>query len=43
MRPKKSNNKGRKKTTATAQHDLGSDSGDEYKNTTMGLNNMKGK
>jgi len=38
MRPKK-NNKGKKKT-ATTQHDLGYDSGDETKITTMGL---KGK
>jgi hypothetical protein len=36
-RPKKfGNNKGKSKTTATVQHDLGSDSGDETKITTMG-------
>ena len=40
MRPKKNNNKGKEKTTATTQQDLGSDSGDETKITAMGL---KGK
>jgi hypothetical protein len=36
-RPKKfGNNKGKSKTTATIQHDLGSNSGDETKITTMG-------
>ena len=40
MRIKKFNNKRKQKTIATAQHDLGSDSGDETKITTMGL---KGK
>jgi hypothetical protein len=37
-RPKKfgNNNKGKSKTAATVQHDLGSDSGDETKITTMG-------
>jgi hypothetical protein len=37
-RPKKfgNNNKGKSKTVATVQHDLGSDSGDETKITTMG-------
>jgi hypothetical protein len=39
-RPKKFNNKGKQKTVATTQHDLGSDSGDETKITTMGF---KGK
>ena len=43
MRPKKPNNKGKQKTAATTQHDLGSDSGDETKITSMGLKNMKGK
>ena len=43
MRPKKYNNKGKQKTAATTQHDLGEDSGDESKITTMGLKNMKGK
>ena len=43
MRPKKPNNKGKQKTVATAQHDLGSDSSDETKITAMGLKNMKGK
>jgi hypothetical protein len=37
MRPKKFNNKGKPKTTATTQHDLGSDSGDETKITAMGF------
>ena len=40
MKPKKFNNKGKQKTTATTQHDLGSDSRDETKITAMG---MKGK
>ena len=40
MKPKKFNNKGKQKTTATTQQDLGSDSGDETKITTM---SMKGK
>ena len=40
MRPKNFNNKGKKKIIATTKHDLGSDSGDETKITTMGL---KGK
>jgi hypothetical protein len=35
-RPKKFGNKGKSKTTATIQHDLGSDSGDETNITTMG-------
>jgi hypothetical protein len=35
-RPKKFGNKGKSKTVATIQHDLGSDSGDETKITTMG-------
>jgi hypothetical protein len=35
-RPKKFGNKGKSKTAATIQHDLGSDSGDETKITTMG-------
>ena len=43
MEPKRYNNKGRPKTTATTQHDLGEDSGDESKITAMGLKNMKGK
>ena len=43
MRPKKPNNRGKQKTAATTQHDLGSDSGDESKITSMGLKNMKGK
>ena len=37
MRPKRNNNKGKQKTTATTQQDLGSDSGDETKITCMGL------
>jgi hypothetical protein len=37
MRPKKFNNKGKPKTIATTQHDLGTDSGDETKITTMGF------
>ena len=40
MKPKKFNNKGKQKTTATTQQDLGSNSGDETKITAMG---MKGK
>ena len=40
MKPKKFNNKGKQKTTANTQQDLGSDLGDETKITTMG---MKGK
>jgi hypothetical protein len=35
-RPKKFGNKGKSKTAATIQHDLGSDSGDETKITAMG-------
>jgi hypothetical protein len=35
-RPKKFGNKGKSKTVATIQHDLGSDSSDETKITTMG-------
>jgi hypothetical protein len=35
-RPKKFGNKGKPKTVATIQHDLGSDSGDETKITAMG-------
>jgi hypothetical protein len=35
-RPKKFGNKGKSKTVATIQHDLGSDSGDETKITAMG-------
>jgi hypothetical protein len=35
-RPKKFGNKGKPKTAATIQHDLGSDSGDETKITAMG-------
>ena len=30
MKPKRYNNKGKQKTAATTQHDLGEDSGDEY-------------
>jgi hypothetical protein len=37
IKPKKFNNKGKPKTVATTQHDLGSDSGDETKITAMGL------
>jgi len=37
MRPKRNNNNGKQKTTATTQQDFGSDSGDETKITTMGL------
>lgn len=37
MRPKGNNNKGKQKTTATTQRDLGSDLGDETKITSMGL------
>ena len=37
MRPKNFNNKTKPKTIATTQHDLGSDSGDETKITSMGL------
>jgi hypothetical protein len=36
MRPKKFSHKGKPKTTTTTQHDLGFDSGDETKITTMG-------
>ena len=43
LRPQKPNKKGKQKTTATSQHDLGSDSGDESKITAMGLKNMKEK
>ena len=43
LRPKKPNNKGKQKTATIAQHDLGSNSGDESKIIAMGLNNMKGK
>eukprot|EP00253_Pinus_taeda_P034004 PITA_34004 len=35
LRSKKQNNKGKQKTTATTQHDLGSDSGDETKISAM--------
>jgi hypothetical protein len=35
MRPKNFNNKGKPKTGATTQHDLGFDSGDETQITTM--------
>jgi hypothetical protein len=37
MRPKMFNNKGKPKTVATTQHDLGSNSGDETKITFMGF------
>jgi hypothetical protein len=37
MRPKKFSHKGKPKTVATTQHDLGSDSGDETKITAMGF------
>jgi hypothetical protein len=37
MKPKKFNNKGKPKTDATTQHDLGYDSGDETKITAMGF------
>jgi hypothetical protein len=37
MRPKNFIHKGKPKTTATTQHDLGSNSGDETKITTMGF------
>ena len=37
MRPKKYNNKGKQKTAATTQHDLGDDSGDKSKITAMVL------
>ena len=40
MKPKKFNNKGKQKTIATIQHDLGSDLGDGTNITMMG---MKGK
>ena len=40
MKPKKFNSKGKQKTTATTQHDLGSDSDDETKIIAM---DMKGK
>ena len=43
MRPNKPNNKGKQNTAAIAQHDLGHDSGDETKITSMRLKNMKGK
>ena len=36
-------NKGKQKTAATTQHDLGDDLGNESKITSMGLKNMKGK
>jgi len=35
MRPKKFNKKGKQKTVATTQHDLGSECGDETKITNM--------
>ena len=35
LRPKKQNNKGKQKTTVATQHDLGSNSGDETKISTM--------
>jgi len=37
MKPKRNNNNGKQKTTATTQQDLGSDSGDETKIKSMGL------
>lgn len=40
MKPKGNNNKGKQKTTATTQQDLGFDSGNEIKIIAMGL---KGK
>ena len=40
LRPKKQNNKGKQKTTASAQHDLGSDFGDE---TNISVMVTKGK
>ena len=40
MRPNKFNNKGKHKTTAITQEDLGSESGDENKIIVMGI---KGK
>ena len=43
LRPKKPNNKGKQKTATTTQHDLGSDSSDEFKIISIGLKNMKGK
>ena len=43
MRPKKYNNKGKQKTAVMTQHDLGEDSGDKSKITSMGLKKMKGK
>lgn len=42
-RPKYNNNKGKQKTAAKTQHELGEDSCDETKITAMGLKNMKGK
>ena len=42
-RPKFNKKKGKQKTAATNQHDLGEDSSDETKITAMGLKNMKGK
>ena len=42
-KPKYFNNKGKQKTAATTQHDLGEDSGDESNIISMGLKNMKGK
>ena len=43
MGPKKYNKKGKQKTVATTQHDLGDGSGDESKIIPMGLKKMKGK
>ena len=40
MKPKKFNNKGKQKTVATTQHDLGSNSRDETNITSIGF---KGK
>jgi hypothetical protein len=40
-RPKKLSHKGKQKTTATVQHDLGSNSGDETKITSMGFLSKK--
>ena len=42
-RPKYNNNKGKQKTAATTQHELGEDSSDETKITAMRLKNMKEK
>ena len=42
-RPEFNNNKGKQKTAATTQHELGEDSGDETKITAMGLKKLKGK